>query len=267
MSNSPNLQLDAENYYLLRRPLLPLQTALQLHETSKSASQLLPTLLEHFRAPLLQEAIYTASPELYDELLKALTREEPFGKNAEKLALTLHKYLVRMSTRCTPYGLFAGCTRGQLAEHTAIIFSEHPLRTQSRLDMNYVSEIVQHLLATPSLKEQLLYYPNNSLYRVADKYRYVEYQVESKRRTYKLSSVEHSTYLEAIVTAAREGCGFLHLVEIVQAIEPTASEDDAQAFVEQIIDSQILVSELEPTITGAPYLDTLPDRLQGKVST
>jgi thiopeptide-type bacteriocin biosynthesis protein len=264
MRSSSPLQLQAENYYMLRRPLLPVQAIWQLHAATSQAPQLLlPTLLTLFSSPLLQEAIYTASPALHVELLKALASggvEPP--KQAEKLALTLYKYLLRMSTRCTPYGLFAGCARGELGERTTIAFAAQALRKQSRLDMNYVSELVQHLLAAPALKEQLRYYPNNSLYRLADKYRYVESQVKNKRRAYTLTSVTHTPYLAALLAAAQPGSSFAHLVGLLAEIAPEASATEARAYVHQLIDSQLLVSELEPTLTGDIYLDGLPDRLQ-----
>jgi thiopeptide-type bacteriocin biosynthesis protein len=267
MSTSATLRLEAEPYYLLRRPLLPVQTVWQLHAaTSQQPADLLPALLALFADPLLQEAIYTASPALYAELLKALaTGGSDSPKNAEKLALTLYKYLLRMSTRCTPYGLFAGCARGQLAGQTAIAFTEQPLRKQSRLDMNYVSELVQHLLATPGLREQLRYYANNSLYRSGDTYRYVEFRVKNKRRAYTLTAVAHAPYLEALLEAAQAGCTFAELLALVQRAEPTASAQEAADYVGQLIDSQLLVSELEPTITGPVYLDGLPVRLAPKL--
>ncbi|WP_188563913.1 lantibiotic dehydratase [Hymenobacter frigidus] len=266
--NPSALRVEAESYYLLRRPLLPVQTVWWLHETTRQMPQaLLPALLTLFSDPLLQEAIYTASPALHAELLKALaTGGGDSPKSTEKLVLTLYKYTLRMSTRCTPYGLFAGCARGEVGGHTEITFADQPLRKQSRLDMNYVSELVQSLMAAPALKEQLLYYPNNSLYRTGDTYRYVEFQVQNKRRTYTLTSVAYATYLEVLLTAAEPGCSFAHLLALVAQAEPTASAEEARAYVHQLIDSQLLVSELEPTITGNIYLEGLPERLKNKIS-
>jgi thiopeptide-type bacteriocin biosynthesis protein len=250
--------------------LLPLQAITRLHQeaSADTPAQLLPALLELYRDPLLQEAIYTASPELYAELGKALAQGGATyaRKDAERLALTLYKYTLRMSTRCTPYGLFAGCARGQVASHTAIAFAGQPLAQQSRLDMNYVSELVQQLLAEPTLREQLSYYPNNSLYQVADKYRYVECQLQNKRRHYTLTSVAHTHYLAALLAAAQAGASFAQLVAAIEAAEPTATAEEARAYVHQLIAAQVLVSELEPTLTGQVYLESLPDRLRGKAS-
>lgn len=266
MSAPLPLQLEPENYYLLRRPLLPLQAILTLNEQTLDRPELLgPRLLTLFSDTQLQEAIYTASPELYAELQKVLARGlDDTGKD-DRLVATLYKYLIRMSMRCTPYGLFAGCASGQVATTTALDCSGGPLLKQSRLDMNYVHELVQHLLATTSLKTHLRYFPNNSLYQLADSYRYVEYQVKNKRRTYSISSVKKSEYLEALLAAARHGAGFGELVEVVLRAEPEAAREEAQAYLEELVEAQLLVSELEPTITGAIFFDGLADRIEGKV--
>ncbi len=261
------LQLEPESFYVLRRPLLPVQTVWQLHADTQEAPQgLLPRLLTFFADPLLQEAIYTASPALHAELLKALASGgTDSAKQADKLALTLYKYVLRMSTRSTPYGLFAGCARGQVGAQTDIRFADQALRKHSRLDMNYVSELVQELLTSPALRENLRYFPNNSLYQTGDTFRYVEFTVKNKRRSYTLTSVPATSYLTGLLAAAAAGSTFTDLLALVCQAEPTASGEEARAYLHQLIDSQLLMSELEPTITGELYLDGLPARLAGKV--
>jgi thiopeptide-type bacteriocin biosynthesis protein len=103
------------------------------------------------------------------------------------------------------------------------------------------------------------------LYRTGETYRYVEFQVKDKRRSYTLTSVAHAIYLEALLAAAQPGGSFAHLLDVICQAEPAATATEAQAYLHQLIDSQLLVSELEPTITGAVYLDELPGRLQGKL--
>lgn len=267
ISSPATLEIEPETYFLLRRPLLPIQVVWQLHaDNSQTHQQLLQILLSIYSNPLLQDAIYTASPALHTELIKALAAGGANSpKEAEKLALTLYKYTLRMSTRCTPFGLFAGCARGQLGEQTVITFAEQPLRQQSRLDMNYVGELAQHLMAIPALREQLYYYPNNSLYQIGNKYRYIEVQVRDKQRSHTLTALAHTAYLSTLLAAAENGCCFAELLALVCQAEPSASMVEARAYVHQLIDSQVLISELEPTITGNIYFDELPARLQGKL--
>ena len=132
--------LITKDFYLLRTPLLPLHFLKQFDEMT--LSQLGMRLKTVFADPLLQEAIYIASPDLYQELQKWLQGSIMDEKGANKLVLSLFRYLLRMSSRCTPYGLFAGCALGMVDGTTRITLAlpaNH--KKHCRLDMNYVAEL------------------------------------------------------------------------------------------------------------------------------
>jgi|TARA_B110000908_G_scaffold158728_1_gene200167 lantibiotic biosynthesis protein len=65
-----------------------------------------------FNDTLFKEAIYLASPELYSESTKLINGELTNPKKIKNIHLSLLKYATRMSTRCTPFGLFSGCSKG-----------------------------------------------------------------------------------------------------------------------------------------------------------
>src|SRR5258708_30706067 len=124
--------------FILRTHVLPTSKALPLPED-----------LELFFRGLLndnyfKEAIYLASPDLYIEATKWQSNELPV-KETEKLMLTLLKYWLRMSARCTPFGIFAGSSVGSLSDKTSVVLSEKGEHRRSlRLDMNYLCELAQH---------------------------------------------------------------------------------------------------------------------------
>jgi len=62
---------------------------------------------KYIMAPLIQEAIYLASPVLYKEMMKYLSGKITDSKEIERIINSCTRYLSRMSTRCTPFGLFA----------------------------------------------------------------------------------------------------------------------------------------------------------------
>ncbi|WP_374726278.1 lantibiotic dehydratase [Chryseobacterium rhizosphaerae] len=73
--------------------------------------------------PIFQEAIYWVLPDLYDEINKWLRSEKQFSpENNQKLKHTILKYYSRMSTRCTPFGLFAGLRLGKLDKNVLLIY-------------------------------------------------------------------------------------------------------------------------------------------------
>lgn len=118
-----------------------------------------------------QEALYFASRELSDSIL-----ENPKKTANEKISFALYKYFSRMCTRSTPFGLFAGVGITSVAEGKNHVFidGDEEMKRLTSLDMNYLCSLSVYLLSVQSIREQLHYYPNNSIYKVWDKYRYVD---------------------------------------------------------------------------------------------
>ncbi|MET3876253.1 thiopeptide-type bacteriocin biosynthesis protein [Chitinophaga sp. OAE865] len=247
------------DFFLLRMPLLSYEEVLQLHRnTSNDQDAFVAALRKIYSRPLLQEAVFLASPELYTEMMKWL----PAADNSLKLPLALYRYLLRMSTRCTPYGLFAGCSTGYI--HTGPTQLPAPAIQQhqpvARLDMAYLSELMGALTRLPEIGNQLHYFPNNSLYRSGGGYRYFEYQLRDKRRHYFLSAFSQNDYTEALLAAARKGTDLPGLIAVLTGMDIPDAE--ARAFIETLIHNQILVADLSPQITGGDNLGKLIGSLQ-----
>ncbi len=249
--------LSVKDFYLLRSPLLPVSFLHQFQEMKYS--QLGEKLKDIFSEESLQEAIYIASPELYQEFSKWMDGHLSDEK-ANKLQLSLFRYLLRMSTRCTPYGLFAGCTTGAIESSTKIILSNPEYhKKHCRLDMNYVAELANAIAGIPEIRQQLNFYPNTSLYKIADKLRYAEYTLANKIRSYYLTEVNVSSYLEKILHSATNGATLSALAETI--VDEEISLEDAKEFIGDLVNSQILVSEFEPTITGDEFFKDLISKL------
>lgn len=98
-----------------------------------------------------------------------------------KVRIVTTKYYNRASTRCTPFGLFAGCSIGRIGEETLIeLESLENCKRCTRLDMQYLCALIQEIERTPEIREILRYYPNDSLYKLGNKYRYIEYHYKKR---------------------------------------------------------------------------------------
>lgn len=198
------------------------------------------------------EAVYLSSPEFYDEVIKWKQSE-----NEKQLPLrlknTLLKYFIRMSSRSIPFGLFSGVDTGyftaRIQEKTFLKHSK--FKRDTKPDMHFLVSLAKYLENIPQLKNKLLFYPNNSIYIVGDKIRYIEYSYQKGKREYIISSAPLSPELESILRCSQNGLTITQFCNLLVNGEITI--DDVREFIDELIENQVLVSELEPNLTGNDF--------------
>lgn len=251
--------------YSIRTPLFSYKRFLEVINKDEISDEELKNKLADDSVFL--EAIYLASPGLYGEITEWLHGEKQFSqKEHEKLKHTLLKYYSRMSTRCTPFGLFSGVGLGKFNEacessvpHEDHSYTDYLIR-DTKLDMYFLVSLAQHFVKMPEIRNKLLFYPNNSIYRVGTKIRYVEYQYSGGKRDYIISSAPLSEELGYLLGFSKKGKTIKELTEIL--ITEEISLEEALEFIEELIDNQILTSEIEPHVSGGDFLDTIISVLQ-----
>src|SRR5215510_11349070 len=163
--------------FVARNPLFPMEVFFNWRsatstEVSIQKEELREYLRRFYQQPLAKEALYVGSPDLHEQLLLWLDNKIEKPDKKEKTELSLAKYMIRMCTRCTPYGLFASCTSGNISEATRIDLADKKnLHRKGRLDMDYVCEVHTHLLKQKEISDQLLFFPNSSLYLIGEQLR------------------------------------------------------------------------------------------------
>jgi hypothetical protein len=167
-----------------------------------------------------------------------------------------------MCTRCTPYGLFASCTAGNFSDATEIILTDkNSIQRHGRLDMDYVCELHSHLLKQKEICDQLLFYPNTSLYRIGDQWRYVEHRFHKETgRSYHIVEVDNSIYIQKIFLVAKEGNTVAGLADAIAG--DGVSVEEATEFIHELINNQILINELDPSVTGEEYFSVVLRKLK-----
>ena len=197
------------------------------------------------------EATFLASPSLVNEIEQQSKKSTQ--NNTLNLQISVLKYYIRMSSRCTPFGLFAGCGIGEVGQNSRIeLDSLDKHKSYTRLDMNYLCALIHNIAQTDIINEQVNFYPNSSLYASGKDLRYTEYQFFKTRRKYSLSEAEQSEYLTAVLQKAKGGATIEGLASLL--VDEDISIEDAREFINELITNQILVSELEPSVTGDDLL-------------
>lgn len=240
------LPFDFLDELVLRSPALPFSEGID--DTKIDA------LLhdEHFL-----EAVYLASPVLYNECIRLTNGQITEAKEIKKIRASLVKYYQRMYSRCTPFGLFSACSLLHWHDgDTTIELPADSFDRSTRLDMHYGCALGQHLASIPVIKARLKFFPNNSAYRIGNEERYIEYRYQQGRRMHQISSVQYSGYLQEVLDKATNGATMEELIQLLVTRAEVAVEEAAD-FVEEMISGQLLISELDPAITGETFLQQL----------
>ncbi len=231
--------------FLLRTPLLSLNSHIQNVLTSNDLSALKGAYSENE----VQQALFLASPVLYAENQKWQTGEVK-SSDEQHLAQGLWRYLLRMSSRCTPFGMFAGVSVGEWASESNLLLQSTDYQAHTRLDMEYLGALAQRLTQEPELRATMRFYPNNSLYESGDKLRYVDYRYDKKRRVHQIVSIDNSEYVQAVLARATSGASPSELAQVLVSEDITLEE--ATAFIYEMANAQVLISELDGKTTVVP---------------
>jgi thiopeptide-type bacteriocin biosynthesis protein len=201
--------------------------------------------------PEIAEAIFLASPDLSESI--AQWQREPESKKGRRTEQGLVRYFLRMATRPTPFGLFSGCTAGSVGARTRLALEARDgYRRHSRLDMDYLHALCEHLVRDPEIRPQLIFRPNSSLYEAAGRLRFAESRVRGRLRTYHLVAFDAVDALRETLQRAAGGARLCELAEALVAsdAEGEITREDADAFLSDVVDNQLLLADLALPVTG-----------------
>lgn len=230
-------------FALIRVPLNNLEQALTVSHSENDSH-------------LFKSGVLLASPDLSEELSR---KRKSSDKKDLRSQISRDRYWIRSCTRSTPFSTFAGVFAADIEQASTEVTLDHRSghRMCVRLDMNVLCLLVAKLSKIPEILKQVKYYPNSSIYdHTGNTYRYIEYSETDKGRAYNLTAVHKQDYLQKILSLSEKGLTLGQLAYMLQAFEEVELKE-AEIYVEQLIESQILVSEIDPIVTGGDPLGKL----------
>jgi thiopeptide-type bacteriocin biosynthesis protein len=230
--------------FVVRAPLLPVERYLRLAGAGG------PDWPDGGSAPgdgVARLAVLVASPTL----AAALDRERSGpGRDAASRS-SLLRYLIRMSTRPTPYGLFAGVALGAWADRTDLALAGGPRRTRTRPDMGWLMRVVLALEADPEVRRHLRLVANacaterDGRVLLADR-------ATGGRGPGPDVSVRATAVVRRVLALARRPAPYDVLVAGVAAATPGASSERVAGLVDELWRQDLLLSDLRPPPFGDP---------------
>lgn len=236
-------------FFVLRAPLLPWEELDRLRVDPLYVHSLVAR-------PEVAEALHLASPSL-------LRRWSSVPADS-RVTAAITAYLVRMCSRPTPFGLFAGCATGAVSEITALVV-DGPDGTvrHSRPDTEVLATLVERMLADPVTRPQMAVEPNTSRYHAAGALRIIDSRMRAGRRSHHLVVVDEDAPLRSALWAAVGGAT---VGQVATAVEAGTDAEPAEVrdYVDALIDAQVLTAVAEPGVTGRPPLEQVTSALRGQ---
>ena len=216
-------------------------------------------MLKAFSSNVFKNAILFSSPALYDEFKRWLSGEITGEQNRQKVKASLIKYFTRMSSRCTPFASLASCGHLSWGNPQQIQPDEHVV-WRFRLDMLYCCMISQKMMQDRSLRESLSYRLNDTIYAMGKRWRYITYMSHGFGRTFQVRELSRT---RPLVMLQKKVTGFIPFQSIATLLGDSfdLSKEAATDYLHSLIEHQLLVSDIEPTVTGGDMLSGLVERV------
>jgi thiopeptide-type bacteriocin biosynthesis protein len=222
--------------------------------------------------PLVVEAIQIASPSLGSALRKLETGDTVPPAQLHRAVLSATKYLLRMTTRPTPFGLMAGVALGAVAaegEPGRAEFGTRHLRGV-RPDYAYLNSLISQTEISEELAERIRVAPNNLCLRRGA--RLVNPNPRKKPDTAHGSETSRETSIRAtapVREALRLAASAPTLATLCQQLVaryPSGHADQIKTMVRTLLAEGYLISDLMPTLDVDRRLEHVSNRLSSSDS-
>ena len=195
--------------------------------------------------PLISRALTVASPDLTQGI--RLWRANPASRRGRSAERSLVRYLTRMASRPSPFGLVSGYHVGDIASDPAFeIDSRDAIRIVARLDPGLLDRIVRDAVSGALESEDLLLRRNPGLYRLADQIRFAARPAADIK--HRLVAVRSTPSIEAVMEAADHGVRAGALLTVLG--QRGGSRDDPRALLARLLAKELLIPVAQVTVTG-----------------
>ncbi|MDA1668148.1 lantibiotic dehydratase [Bacillus cereus] len=244
------------NFFMVRSPLLPMEFYKKTFDNSTEESVQMEESVSQIKKlakdPLIQEAIFVSSSSLYESIVNW---ENITDKKRNKQILnSFIKYLIRMSTRPTPFGLFSGVTYGALDTHTSLTFGipcSHKKR--ARPDMDWILSLIHKLEIEPSILKQLKVHTNSIILDAGGRLS-IPYNSQCGKQNMGQPvqiegvSIRKTPVTDIVLELAQEETHVNTIITVLKAEYPDTPEDKMYAMLLQLVEKEYLLTELRPPL-------------------
>jgi lantibiotic biosynthesis protein len=237
-------------FVMVRAPLFPMEAYLSLAEGAPAAPSGGTPRPEQLpgRGALSPDnrwvrlALAAGAPGL----IEALGRSSDAAAHEKLLAFS-----IRMSTRPTPYGLFAGVALGAWGDRTNLSIADAAPAVGVRLDMEWLYRLIEQLEARPQIRESLSVVANPTALVAGGRVFLTETVARVADRRASRVSIRATRVVRAILRAARTPVSYTELAESMRA-SSGAPLEKVSRLLDDLLERTFLLTDLRPPHSENP---------------
>ncbi|HZR41640.1 MAG TPA: lantibiotic dehydratase [Ktedonobacteraceae bacterium] len=268
-----NSLYTSADFYMLRVPALPAELFLKLTagdgeasisgslaENDASYVSLMRNCYQQLRTLVSQSEIEHALAIASLSLQEGINRVEhgKVSKRAERVYSRLLRYIVRMCSRPTPFGMFAGIAIGHFEDQSRVQIAAPSIqRIRTRPDMHWLFEIIHQVEQIPEVVAQLHVVFNQTVHLAGGRaiLPFADIYGQSDGRTLSLRA---TPTLQFVMKHANQPILYADLRAKLLEAFPRATPDQVEQLLWQLWENHFLLSDLRPPLTHeAPELYVL----------
>lgn len=208
-------------------------------------------------------AVELASPVLAKRVRKICSGDDHKQRQVQRAALSVARYALRMTSRATPFGLFAGVAPARLGEPTRVRVGQRH-HAVVRIDTEWLADVIASMEAQPRLRKRLLVVGNN-LVAERDGKLIVDNRQQpggsTKKTTLAEVSIRNTRAVQLVMRAARTPTPVANLLSELLAEFPATPEAKIAGMLSNLVTHGFLITSLRPNMTEVDPLGHVIDRL------
>lgn len=242
------------SHAMVRAPLLPVESYFDLINEKDG-----PSLLAD---PHVRCAVAVASGSLL-EAMDRFARSELNARQASRMRAKLLRYQIRMSTRPTPFGLFAGVAVAGFGPATTIQIQSTRAFTRARPDMAWLMNLVASSEANPAIRKRLSFYANPSAVVAGGRVTLSERAASLGAFPTTGASIRATGVVKLALSLARAPISHDELLSQLCSTMPLASPERVDKLLSELLEQTFLLTDLRPPLTICSPARYVAERLAG----
>ncbi|AHM68476.1 hypothetical protein LK13_11670 [Paenibacillus polymyxa] len=249
------------DFFMVRAPVLPMEEFLKCFSTETGGDEeatvaAINHLSELSLNPVIREALAASSPTLLESLIHMYSSDNP--RKQGQVIKAFIRYIIRMITRPTPFGLFSGVTYGQFGEQSHLCLQgPDTFRKRARPDMEWLLKMVELIESRHEVVRQLKVQCNTLIYRQGSRAKipYTTRHGSMSKGEDQSVSVRATQVFDFVMDVSSSPIPYFDLVHHLQQKFKGADPETIERYVWELFEQEFLISEVIPPTTTTNPLD------------